>query len=72
MTKQRFNMRHPLLAKIRAFQSADDNRPYRTFMMEQIALAEEIGDRLTFEELSRRLDEDENRQPLPPAKPLQR
>ena len=72
MTKQRFKMRHPLLAKIRAFQSADDNRPYRTFMMEQIALAEEIGGRLTFEELSRRLDEDENRQPLPPPKPLQR
>lgn len=65
-------MRHPLLAKIRAFQSADDNRPYRTFTMEQIALAEEIGGRLTFEELSRRLDKDENRQPLPPANPLQR
>ena len=41
-------------------------------MMEQIALAEEIGGQLTFEELSRRLDEDENRQPLPSAKPLQR
>ena len=30
-------------------------------MMEQVALAEEIGGQLTFEELSRRLDEDEKK-----------
>ena len=34
-------MRHPLLAKAKAFQPADDNRPFEEFMMEQVALAEE-------------------------------
>ncbi|WP_448948487.1 hypothetical protein [Lautropia mirabilis] len=59
--RQRFKMRHPLLAKAKAFQPADDNRPFEEFMMEQVALAEEIGGQLTFEELSRRLDEDEKK-----------
>ena len=54
-------MHHPLLAKVRAFQPADDKRPFEAFMMEQVALAEEIGDQLTFEELARRLDEDEKK-----------
>ena len=45
----------------RAFQPADDKRPFEEFMMEQVALAEEIGGQLTFEELSRRLDEDEKK-----------
>ena len=31
-------MRHPLLAKAKAFQPADDNRPFEEFMMEQVAL----------------------------------
>ena len=54
-------MHHPLLAKVRAFQPADDKRPFEEFMMGQVALAEEIGGQLTFEELSRRLDEDEKK-----------
>jgi hypothetical protein len=54
-------MSHPLLAKVRAFQPADDNRPFEEFMMEQIALAEEIGGEVTAEELSRILDEDEKK-----------
>ncbi|WP_311398947.1 hypothetical protein [Lautropia mirabilis] len=53
-------MRHPLLAKAKAFQPADDNRPFEEFMMEQVALAEEVGGETTLEEIFRKADEDEN------------
>ncbi|MBF1258470.1 MAG: hypothetical protein HXM46_06420, partial [Lautropia mirabilis] len=56
--RQRFKMRHPLLAKAKAFQPADDNRPFEEFMMEQVALAEEVGGETTLEEIFRKADED--------------
>lgn len=55
-------MRHPLLAKAKAFQPADDNRPFEEFMMEQVALAEEVGGETTLEEILRKADEDEKKE----------
>ena len=55
-------MRHPLLAKAKAFQPADDNRPFEEFMMEQVALAEEVGGEPTLEEIFRKADEDEKKE----------
>ena len=55
-------MRHPLLAKAKAFQPADDNRPCEEFMMEQVALAEEVGGETTLEEIFRKADEDEKKE----------
>lgn len=60
--RQRFKMRHPLLAKAKAFQPADDNRPFEEFMMEQVALAEEVGGETTLEEIFRKADEDEKKE----------
>ena len=53
-------MRHPLLAKAKAFQPADDNRPFEEFMM--VALAEEVGGETTLEEIFRKADEDEKKE----------
>ena len=55
-------MRHPLLAKVKAFQPADDNRPFEELMMEQVALAEEVGGETTLEEIFRKADEDEKKE----------
>ena len=55
-------MRHPLLAKAKAFQPADDKRPFEEFMMEQVALAEEVGGETTLEEIFRKADEDEKKE----------
>ena len=60
--RQRFKMRHPLLAKVKAFQPADDNRPFEELMMEQVALAEEVGGETTLEEIFRKADEDEKKE----------
>lgn len=55
-------MRHPLLAKAKAFQPTDENRPFEEFMMEQVALAEEVGGETTLEEIFRKADEDEKKE----------
>ena len=55
-------MRHPLLAKAKAFQPADDNRPFEEFMMEQVSLPEEVGGETTPEENFRNADEEEKKE----------
>ena len=44
-------MEHPLLAKVQAWQEPTDKRPHHEWLNEQIAISEEIGGKLSIQEV---------------------